>query len=127
MVTYQVVYHNSNGATINMLSNDFKESYQFGEKKVHHKPDKTSIVHDPNTVWRVYTWTTVLTRAVKDTLDGYIRPASVVTYDATYPKIVWQKDGATPENIIGMLIGCEVLMFSDGYYMVRLTFEERYS
>lgn len=110
-----------------MASNNLTVTYDFGQKGVKQKSNKTSVVHDPNRVRRVFEWTCILSRANMDTLDGYIRPAAAPTYDATYPKIVWTKDGSTTENVIGMIIGCKHSMAADAKYWVTITFLERYS
>jgi hypothetical protein len=126
-LTDTIVYDNAAAAQVSMPTENLTVTYDFGTKTVKQKTNKTSTVRDPNRVRRVFEWSTLLSRADMDELDGYIRPASAPTYDATYPRIVWTKDGATSENVIGMIIGCVFSMGADAQYWARITFLERFS
>lgn len=125
-MTDMVVYHNSNGATVSMPCK-VKEWFDFHNKDAVNKGNKTSTVRDHNKVTRMFSWVTLLSRANKDTLKGYLQPTAAPTYDATYPKIVITWDGATTENVIGMIVGCEIVCVGDDKFQHSITFRERFS
>ena len=127
MMVDTVVYHNSNGATVSMATENLREDFDFHGKTVKGKTNKTSVVRDKNRVLRVFTWSALISRADKTELTGYVAPAAAPTYDATYPKIVVTWDGATTENIIGMIVACGFEQSPQNQYWAHLTFRQRWS
>ncbi len=126
-MTDTVVYHDSNGNTVSMATENLTEDYDFHNKSVKAKTNQTSVVVDTNRVLRIFSWTALVSRADKDELKGYFAPASAPTYDANFPKIVVTWDGATTENVIGMIIGCQFSMAADAQFWANLTFRSRWS
>ena len=127
-MTAQIVYHHSNGATIDFDTTSLPTDYDFGPKQSAHKNNKgDTVINDPNRVHRIFTCNAVLNTADLVELDGYARPATAPTISNAYPKIVWTMDDVpTTKTILCTIVGFHHDNKSNGFFNVQVTFKERY-
>lgn len=138
MVTYQVVYEHANGESLNLKTNNLEYYYPSPGKMISPKPKTTGTadkrndgtVTDPNQCFRIFTCTALLKPADLITINEYMLPATVTTYNA-YPRLTVQLDGSEVNlfNQIKVMIAAGTPKVAPSIdankYWVSFVFEER--
>lgn len=121
----QIVYHNSNGVTINLFTKNVVINWLYPGKEVVRQVDKVGIVVDPNMIYRQVTCTAPLTGDQVNTLNGYLMPASAPDYSGAYPKIEVKLDGDTTLTIEVANTATQAVHQVDNKWLVAFTFTEK--
>ncbi len=127
MVEYQVEWEYSDGNTIILKTENLKIRYRKPGFRIDTRVDGIHVVTDPGIRQYIFTFTTFLTAANMNIMDGVERGA--ITYTGAYPrikKIHW--DGATNETNIEVAIpdgGLEVLDDAPGGWICSIRMEEK--
>lgn len=94
-----IEYEYSDGNQIDFNTEDLKITYHRDSMSIDARADGTRVVTDPSYEWREFHFTSVLTGANMNTLDGVQMAA--ITYSGAYPRIktlTWAS-GETETNI----------------------------
>jgi hypothetical protein len=125
--TAQLTYSETAENTIDIFTTSLNIRWAFPNKMVERQPNKIGITVDPNMGFRVVECSAILTGAQVSTLNGYLLPASAITYGATYPKIVITLATGTTFTILCAITSMQATDMGFGNWSVSLTFEERSS
>ena len=123
--TAQIVYHHSDGNTIDFFTKNANIEWKFPGKTISRQPNKVGLTDDPNQVYRVVTCNANLTGDTLNTFNGYLMPATAPTYDGSYPKIVLYLDGDTTFTILCAVTMIVAVDLGAGKWNVGVTFTER--
>ena len=121
----QVVYEYTAGNTLSFKTDNLKITYNRLYMKVTPRPDGKIYVDDPTIIQRTFTFTSIITGTVLNTLNTV--QTAVITYSGLYPRItkIYLIGATTLTNIEVAITSLAATDLGSGMWQVEITMTEK--